>query len=167
MGEALPSAPSVNLTRRTLHPANRVSAALRGVDCHMSDEMVQEKTSPVVATERGNGHEEGQSSANAMPVSSTAAAGAAATDEPAPAQPVAVEPTAPVGCRRYGSSPVGCCRTGNNACIGCRRYARAACRRPRAQRDGRRRCAFEKEMQALATWASSTTAPCSSCVKTK
>ena len=55
----------------------------------MSDEMVQEKTNSVVTTELVNGHEEGQSSADATPVSSTAAAGAAATVEPAPAQPVA------------------------------------------------------------------------------
>ena len=57
----------------------------------MSDEMVQEKTIPVGATEQVNGHEEGQPIANATPVSSTAAAGAAATAEPAPAQHVAAD----------------------------------------------------------------------------
>ncbi len=55
----------------------------------MSDEMVQEKTNPVMGAESGNGHEEVQPGAVATPVSSTAAAGAAVTDEPAPAQPVA------------------------------------------------------------------------------
>ncbi len=55
----------------------------------MSDEMVQEKTNPVAGVELGNGHEEGQPGAVATPVSSTAAAGAAVTDEPAPVQPVA------------------------------------------------------------------------------
>ena len=57
----------------------------------MSDEMVQEKTNPVVVTAQVNGHEEGQTIANATPVSSTAAAGAAATGEPAPAQHVAAD----------------------------------------------------------------------------
>ena len=55
----------------------------------MSDEMVQEKTTPVAGAEVGNGHEEVQPNSVATPVSSPAAAGAAVTDEPAPAQPVA------------------------------------------------------------------------------
>ncbi len=60
----------------------------------MSDEMVQEKTNPGMATEL-NGHEEGQTSASATAVFSAAPAGAAGVDEPTPAQPVAVEHAAP------------------------------------------------------------------------
>jgi len=60
----------------------------------MSDEMVQEETNPVVATEL-NGHQEGQTSANATPVSSTVAAGAAASGEPAPAQSITPADTRP------------------------------------------------------------------------
>jgi predicted RNA-binding protein with RPS1 domain len=106
----------------------------------MSDEMVQEKTSPVVAMERGNGHEEGQSSANAMPVSSTAAAGAAATDEPAPAQPAAVEPTAPVlAAAEPAVTPVSVAADTS--------VPPAAAPAPNAMDDDT--AAFEKEMQAL------------------
>ena len=66
----------------------------------MSDEMVQEKTNPGVATEL-NGHEEGQTSASATPVLSATPAGAAGVDEPTPAptpasMPMVPMPTAPV-----------------------------------------------------------------------
>ena len=61
----------------------------------MSDEMVQEKTNPGVATEL-NGHEEAQTSASATPVFSAAPAVSAGVDEPAPAPPVAnVENSSP------------------------------------------------------------------------
>ena len=60
----------------------------------MSDEMVQEKTNPGVATEL-NGHEEGQTSASATPVLSATPAGAAGVDEPTPAPLTASMPTAP------------------------------------------------------------------------
>ena len=63
----------------------------------MSDEMVQEKTETSVPATAENGHAEDHDGTDAVsaPVASAVTAIAAVTEEPAPAQPVAAEPTEP------------------------------------------------------------------------
>src|SRR5689334_12739716 len=95
-------------THRGLDPApTREISRARGVDCTMSDEMVQEKTETAEVAAPENGHADGHAgnTADEASVSSLGAASPAATEEPAPAQPVASEPAADMSLQEPVASP--------------------------------------------------------------